>query len=413
MKRLLSLLLCVTLVLCACGKQEEVITETSDPLYYIENDIYGYNVYETYVELTDFFGSPNEIVEIPEEFLDTQTKKNKPLKVIGKSAFNQDSGARYVTIPDSVVEIKSGAFRNCGGMESIKIGKNVKTIGNNAFYECTGIKELVIPDSVTNIGAFAFTRCASIVTLDLGNGLSQIGENAFEGCASLEEVKGGKELSIVGSSAFAKTPWYESLSEEFAGIEGVLLKYNGTESDIEIPGKFTSVADAFAGNTSIKSVKLPKSFKAVANNAFEGCSALQNVSIPDSVSYIGGGAFAGTPFIESLNSEDDFCVVGDGVLLKYTGDSSSLKIPDNIKFISDAFFGNETIAEVKMGEGTETIGRDAFAECPALDMVIITESVKHIDEYAFSGTEINEFYTSGNVYAKNWAKEYGLKNIIG
>lgn len=417
MKKLSILLLVLTFVLCGCGSDkapsENIAAEqaANEPMYYIESPEYGYLVYEDYVELKEFFGSATETVEIPAMFYDAEAKVEKPLKIIGHNAFNSDSGARYLTIPDTVTEIRSSAFRECQGIETVTLGKNVKTIGNSAFAECTSIREIVIPDSVEYIGDFAFHKCATATSVALGSGVTEIGESAFNGCLSVETVSGGESLKLVNSDAFGNTPWLNGLSEEFSGIGSVLLKYNGSATEVEIPQSFKSVSNAFEG-MQITRISFPEGFETIGNNAFADCTALSDVAIPKTVSAIGNDAFENTPYFESLTSEDGFCVVGDGVLIKYEGTASGLMIPDTVKYISNAFDGNEYISEVRIGNNVETIGRDAFESCPKLTMVIMSEAVKHIDEYAFYGSDILEFNASGNKYAAKWAKDYGLSNII-
>ena len=413
MKKLSVLFIALILLVCGCEKyQVQETVDNGNPLYYIENSEYGYMVYENHVELTEFFGSSSETVELPKTVFDTEANRDKPLTVIGNAAFNENTGTRYLIIPDSVTEIKSGAFHACFGLEKVTLGKNIEKIGSSAFYECSGIKEIVIPDSVKFIGDYAFNRCASLSILELGNGVSEIGEDAFSGCKSLKNVTGGSSLKIVGSNAFNDTPWFDSMTEEFSGIGSVLLKYNGSASEITVPDNFISVSDAFADNKLLTAVSFPKTLETIGNNSFAGCTALEKVNIPEGVSYIGHSAFKDTPYLKSLDSADGFCVVGDGILLKYTGNSTGIKIPDNVKYISDAFRENQTLSEIRIGDNTETLGRDAFFRCPELKIVIISGSVKHIDEFAFDGTNITEFYTSGNKYAEKWAEDYGLNNII-
>ena len=413
LKKLSVLFISLTLMLCGCEKyQEPEVPSSNEPLYYIESTEYGYMVYDDYIELTEFFGSSSETVQLPEKLYDAYAKVDKPLKVIGNAAFNENTGTRILVIPDSVTEIKSGAFHGCFGLETVTLGNNLTTIGNSAFHECSGIREIVIPDSVESIGDYAFNRCASMTKLSLGSGVTQIGEDAFGGCVSLEEVTGGESLNTIGSSAFEGTPWFNGLADEFSGIASVLLKYNGSASEITVPDTFTSVSDAFTGNETITSVALSESFKAIGNNAFAGCTKLKSINIPESVSYIGHSAFEGTPYFETLDNDGGFCIVGNGILIKYTGPQSGIKIPDDVKFISDAFRENQTLSEVRIGDNTETIGRDAFFRCPNLRVVFMSTTVKHIDEFAFDGSDIMEFHTSGNKYTEKWAKDYGLSNII-
>ena len=58
-------------------------------------------------------------------------------------------------IPDGVTKIRSGAFRNCKSLKSVKIPDSVTHIGHYVF-EDTGITNLTIPDSVQVIDPRAF-----------------------------------------------------------------------------------------------------------------------------------------------------------------------------------------------------------------------------------------------------------------
>jgi hypothetical protein len=71
-----------------------------------------------------------------------------------------------VTIPDTVVEIRDGAFKNAS-ISSIKLPKNLTEIPEKAFAGCTSLKEIVIPDSVTVIGDGAFNNCKELTTVKL------------------------------------------------------------------------------------------------------------------------------------------------------------------------------------------------------------------------------------------------------
>ncbi len=412
MKKLFIILSVFALVLCGCSKQEQEVQTSSEPMYYIEHGEYSYYVYEDHTELKEFLGSASDRVELPATFYDSERKIDLPLTVIGRNAFNRDSGARFLVIPDSVTTIKSAAFMDCIGLEEVVLGRGITTIESGAFSGCWGIKSINIPDSVQYIGDMAFAKCASVEKINLGAGLLKLGDGAFSGCLSLSEVTAGAALYDVGSDAFENTPWLDGLSDEFSCLGGVLVKYNGSASEVTIPENVTSIAEAFEGNTEISSVKIPGSVTAVCQEAFRGCTALETVEIPDSVTMIGSYAFADTPYLNTLKSNDGFCVVGDGVLLKYTGDDLSFKIPDNVKYISDAFRENNEICDVRIGDNTHTIGEDAFFRCESLEMVIISPEVSYIDPFAFDGCEIAEFNTEDNKYALKWAKENGIANIV-
>lgn len=61
------------------------------------------------------------------------------VKVIGIGAFYEFKGTEII-IPDSVVEIKDGAFCYCNSLESISIPGSVKEVGLHIFADCENLK---------------------------------------------------------------------------------------------------------------------------------------------------------------------------------------------------------------------------------------------------------------------------------
>lgn len=81
-------------------------------------------------------------------------------------AFN--SNITEINIPDSVEEVKYGAFNSDVNVTKLILGKNIKKIEERAFYNL-GITEVTVPESVTYIEAMAF----------LGNYLTTVNYNAI------------------------------------------------------------------------------------------------------------------------------------------------------------------------------------------------------------------------------------------
>lgn len=142
--------------------------------------------------------------------------------------------------------------------------------------------------------------------------------------------------------------------------------------DIVVPEKIgerevTAIAaDAFKGQSNVKSVTLPKSVTSIGNYAFSGCYMLQKVTAP-SVSEIGVGAFYNCNKLTDFDNGTERPLTSIG---KY------------------AFFGCESLAnpfteEACEGSSLKTIGDYAFYGCNALDNVHIPKSVEKIGSYAF------------------------------
>lgn len=76
------------------------------------------------------------------------------IKTIGVEAF-YGTPLTEIIIPDSVVDIAGGAFRNCKNLKSVKLSKNTKDIDMFAFAN-TAITSIEIPNSVIYIHDDAF-----------------------------------------------------------------------------------------------------------------------------------------------------------------------------------------------------------------------------------------------------------------
>lgn len=404
-----SMLICLSA--CASNNNKP-ITEVkySEPLYYAEDNTFGYYIYEDHAELKKFFGAETLEVSIPSEINDTQSGTKKPLTVIGKAAFSANTGAQTLNIPDSVIEIRAGAFHDCTGIEHINFGKNIKKIGTGAFSGCMSINEIILPDSLETISDYAFSGCSTAETLDLAN-VKEIGDNAFEKCISINEISGGDNLQLAGQDIFSDTSWYKSQTDEFVTIGKALIKYNGTSSEIRLDKKIEGISNVFSGNKNITKIDM-SSVKFICNNAFSGCTTLKTVKISDDTEFIGCDAFADTPYIDSLQPDENGFVTIGKVLVGYTGKATSLRIPDGLTMISNAFKENKNLTDISTGDSVKTIGMDAFYGCNSLKTAVIGKNVNYIDEYAFYGTTITEFNAGCNSYAAYWATEYGLKNII-
>ena len=59
---------------------------------------------------------------------------------------------------------------------------SVTNIGNYAFENCSGLKSISIPNSVTSIDNYAFENCSDLTSITIPNSVTSIGYGAFEYC---------------------------------------------------------------------------------------------------------------------------------------------------------------------------------------------------------------------------------------
>ena len=116
------------------------------------------------------------------------------------------------------------------------------------------------------------------------------------------------------------------------GLDGIVTEYKGNATHIVIP-EYTTETDGtsapeavrvrgfeegvFAGNTTIKSVSLPKYITEIPDGAFAGCTSLESV-FGYSITSVGDNAFAGCTSLKSFTVDKYFNSIGtnafDGVI---------------------------------------------------------------------------------------------------
>ena len=178
-------------------------------------------------------------------------------------------------------------------------------------------------------------------------------------------------------------------SVNFVIENGVLKKYNGWQTFVEIPDTVTSIGDeAFKNNTSMVSVSIPDSVKSIGDSAFYGCTSLLGVVIPDSVEKTGRCAFQKCSKLASayLPVNEKLTVINTGTFYE----CMSLKeiiVPDNIvKIEFDAFYNCRNLKNIDLSKNLITVGYNVFGNCKSISKIEIPKSLKNFDSTWGSGT---------------------------
>lgn len=150
-------------------------------LYPSQNNEWSYNVYNSYIEITDYIGEEVTELIVPEEI------DNLPVRVYSVSF--PPKSIVSVKLPSTIVIIGEHAFSNTGSLlTSINLPEGLIEIGDYAFKECDQLVDIEIPSTIRKIGASAFEYCHSINSLTIPAAIEEIGTGAFWGCTALEKV---------------------------------------------------------------------------------------------------------------------------------------------------------------------------------------------------------------------------------
>lgn len=99
------------------------------------------------------------------------------LKQIGDFAFSSDTTLVKVNVPEG--QIGCCSFMGCSKLKDVKLG-NVTVIGESAFLDCTSLCEITIPESVLEIRSEAFAGCSNLKVVRVKNRQTIIANNAFD-----------------------------------------------------------------------------------------------------------------------------------------------------------------------------------------------------------------------------------------
>jgi len=205
---------------------------------------------------------------------------------IGSYAFWSDTALTKAILPDSLTDLRHGAF-SCSGISSVFIPPNLIELPDIVFSDCYSLTKVDIPDSVVSIGDGAFTRCSSLSDVRLPKAVKYLGNGAFSGTA-ITQIDLPDNLVQLPSGLFASTPL----------------------NSISIPKTVTVIHSGAFSRTALTTVDLPKRLTRLESGVFLCCSSLAEITIPSDVEFIADDCFSGCTSLHSAtflgNAPSDF-----------------------------------------------------------------------------------------------------------
>lgn len=116
-------------------------------------------------------------LKVPESF--TYNGIRYTVDKIGDNALN-GCNAQYINVPESITEIGDYTFAN-----STIIGL------------CEASPYSIVPNSVVKLGKGAFKNCAKLSRVEIGDGVIEILEETFDGCSATLQIRFGKNVSDI------------------------------------------------------------------------------------------------------------------------------------------------------------------------------------------------------------------------
>lgn len=254
-------------------------------------------------------------------------------------------------------------------------------LGNHMFYNCN-ISSIVLPNTLKSIEQEALGQC-KLTSITIPKSVIQMGISIFNQTplSSIQVAKGNPVYRSEGNAVYEKA-------------SGNLIL--GCASTIIPEGVTVIGSNAFFGQTSLKTIKLPETLTNIEDHAF-AYTGLTTFTIPKNVNHIGDEAFIGVQSwfitVDANNKKYDSRNNCNAIIETATNTlivgCAATEIPEGIIAIADQAFRQQNVSSITFPTSLVTIGQEAFSSNPGLKRIEIPEQIKSIGTRAFEDINFN------------------------
>ena len=303
-------------------------------------------------------------------------------------------------ISEGVTSICAYAFYDCDGLTSVELGKSVVTIGEYAFYDCDGLSELAIRGNITSTGSWILDGSGNLKTLQVGKDVSELLE-VFYSHNSLEEIlveEGNDTYSSDGGVLYRgmellrypkgrQSEGYSILPTTTRIADGA-FQYCSLTGEIKVPDQVTEVgAWAFCDCDGLTGVELGKSVVTIGEYAFYDCDGLTGVELGKSVVTIGEYAFYDCDGLSELAIRGNITSTGSWIL-DGSGNLKTLQVGKDVSELLEVFYSHNSLEEILVEEGNDTYSSDSGVLYRGTDLLKYPTQKKDLDYVIVDGTEV-------------------------
>ena len=327
----------------------------------------------------------------------TQVNLSKNLTYMGSHAFGECKNLTSIEIPKSLEEagIESGwggPFGGCSKLEIVTFEEGTQKIAKGLFYNCDGLRKITIPDTVVRIESSAFEGCKNLESIDIPDSVTEIGDYAFESCATMSEANIGDGVLRIGEWVFNDDVnlTQVNLSKNLTYMGSRAFGECKNLTSIEIPksleeaGIESGWGGPFGGCSKLENVTFEEGTQKIATGLFYGCDGLRKITIPDTVVRIESAAFEECENLESIDIPDSVTEIGDYAFINCNS-LISADIPDKSagNLGQYLFSGCGSLSSVKLPKTQDKITTNMFYGCSDLTEISLPETIERIEGSAF------------------------------
>lgn len=177
-----------------------------------------------------------------------------------------------VTFPETLKEIKEGAFSNLLYLTKVTFNEGLEKLGTKAFYGCQALTSVTLPQTLKEIGEEAFRDDTKLSSINLSS-VTTIAKNAFMNTKALTSVDLAN-TDTINYGAFASSGLKEVLNANKVTYVGGYAFQNTSLSQIDLPTLSYLGEAAFSNMSNLTSFTMSSKISFVGNNAFYGSNNL-------------------------------------------------------------------------------------------------------------------------------------------
>ena len=280
-----------------------------------------------------------------------------------------------VVIENGITSIGTSAFEDFVILKEVEISETVTLIGVNAFAGCEALEEIFIPKSVNEFVMSPFVNCTNLKKIEVDP------ESPY--FCSVDGVLFSKDKSVLWAYPIGNEQSTYIIPDEVETIEAYAFSQADKLTSVSFNNGLLSIGDeCFYGSDNLNNVTLPEGLEFLGGGAFQDCVSLNFVSLPSTLQIIRPLAFYNTALYNNLNNwEKGLLYIGNYLITGEYNYTSEDWTVEEYEYVT---------GKINVKEGTLLIAGSAFSWFsykPDIPEVILPESLKYINEYAFGWCE--------------------------
>lgn len=184
----------------------------------------------------------------------------------------------------------------------------------------------------------------------------------------------------------------------------LVWRYNGTDTELTLPGELNGKTIIGMGDTvlkkpdnyqNIEKLVIPEGYRSIGNDAFSGCRNLREVIFPSTLETLGENCFFGCVSLKRIELPNALTNWGPGSFANCSA-LEEVRLPASVQRIpAQAFFQCQKLKTIAFPESLCSIGSEAFRYCPALKEIDLGENVSFLGDRCFYLTKLETVIIRG------------------